>query len=113
MMAGKWLLRNRSFETPAMFRSSSYSFEFYAPGYVQRLETLADLDKFLEESDERVIYTTNSNLEELKLQGYHLFVLATFPDFHISMLTPRFLNPSTRDSQLEKIVLVALQKKNR
>ncbi|HLL42765.1 MAG TPA: glycosyltransferase family 39 protein [Segetibacter sp.] len=112
MMAGKWLRRNKSFETPAMFRSSSYSFEFYAPGYVQRLETLTDLDKFLEENDERVIYTTNSNLEELKLQSYDFFVLATFPYFHISMLTLRFLNPSTRDSQLEKIVLVALQKKN-
>ncbi|HEX8278079.1 MAG TPA: glycosyltransferase family 39 protein [Segetibacter sp.] len=112
MMAGKWLMRHKSFKTPAMFQSSSYSFEFYAPGYVQRLETFTEMDKFLEENDERAIYTTNSNLEQLKLQGYHYHVLATFPDFHISMLTPQFLNASTRNSQLEKIVLVALRKKN-
>lgn len=111
MMAGKWLVRNNYSKTPAMFRSSSYSFEFYAPGYVQRLETFTEVNKFLEKDNERIIYTTSSNLEELKLQGYNYDVLGTFPDFHVSMLTPQFLNPFTRNSQLEKTVLVALEKK--
>ncbi|MEJ7684922.1 MAG: glycosyltransferase family 39 protein [Segetibacter sp.] len=111
MMAGKWLLGNKKYKTLAMFRSWSYSFEFYAPGYVQRLETFADLDKFLEEDSNRPIYTRDSNLDELKLQGYQYNVLANFSDFHISMLTPRFLNPSSRGNELGKMILVTVQKK--
>ncbi len=111
MMAGKWLATNKNNKTPAMFRSWSYSFEFHAPGYVQRLETFTDLNKFLEEDSNRAVYTTNSTLQKLKLQGYQYNILANFSDFHISMLTQRFLNPSTRNSQLEKTVLITVQKK--
>lgn len=111
MMAGKWLISNKNHKTPAMFQSSSYSFEFYAPGNVQRLETFSDIDKFLEEHGNSAIYTTNSNLQELKLHGYQYKVLANFPDFHISMLTPGFLNPATRGEELEKMVLASVQKK--
>lgn len=110
MMAGKWLAGNKGYKTPAMFRSPSYSFEFYAPGYVQRLETFADLDKFAEKDSNTAIYTTVRNLQELKLQGYQYKLLATYPDFHISMLTPAFLNPSTRPREVEKRVLITVQK---
>lgn len=110
MMAGKWLEANRNYRTPAMFRSWSYSFEFYAPGYVQRLETFADLDKFLEKDSTKAIYTTTGSLEELKLKGYQYNILGIFPDFHISMLTAEFLNPSTRNEELEKKVLITLRK---
>ena len=109
MMAGKWLTANKNNKTSALFRSWSYSFEFYAPGYVQRLESFTDLDKFLEK-DNRTIYTTTSNLQELKLKGYQYKVLGNFPDFHVSMLTARFLNPSTRPEELEQRVLITVQK---
>ena len=111
MKAGKWLLSNKKYKTPAMFRSSSYSFEFYAPGYIQRLETFTDMDKFLEEDNNRAIYASDSNLQELKLQGYQYNLLANFSDFHISMLTPKFLKPATRKGELRKMVLITVRKK--
>jgi hypothetical protein len=110
MMAGKWLVNAKNSKTPAMFMSWSYSFEFYAPGYVQRLETFTELDTFLKEDSGRPIYTSTNILNELKLYGYQYNVLAEFSDFHISMLTPKFLNPRTRNEEVEKRVLIKVQK---
>jgi 4-amino-4-deoxy-L-arabinose transferase-like glycosyltransferase len=113
MIAGKWLINNKMYNTPAMFRSASYSFEFYAPGFVQRLQTFTDVDSFLEKNSGSAIYTYDSNLKELALQGYQYTVLGSFYDFHISMLTGKFLNPATRQNELEKMVLVLVRKKNK
>lgn len=111
MMAGRWLTNNKDYSTSAMFRSASYSFEFYAPGFVPRLQTFTDLDRFLEKDSNGAIYTKNSILKELDLQGYQYTLLKNFPDFHISMLTGSFLNPATRENELEKMVLIRVQKK--
>lgn len=111
MVAGKWLVKNKNYKTAAMYRSWSYSFEFYAPGYVQRFETIKGLNKFVSADANRPIYTTASVLPQLEAEGFEYNILETFPDFHISMLTAKFLNPSTRDNELEKKVLVTLQKK--
>jgi len=110
MVAGKWLKGNKMYSSPAMFRSASYSFEFYAPGFVQRLETFTDVDLFLKKGN-NAVYTANSNLEVLKNNGYECTVLKRFSDFHISMLTMKFLNPSTRENELKKMVLVMVRKR--
>ena len=111
MMAGKYIDSINIHNTSAMFKAGSYSFEFYAPGYVQRLDTITDLDRFIKKDSNQVIYTTKDKLEELKQQGYHYSTLANFPDFHISMLTGRFLNPSTRDREVKEAVLIRVQKR--
>jgi hypothetical protein len=51
-------------------------------------------------------------LIELKQKGYQFNVLKEFGYFHISMLTGTFLNPATREGQLEKMVLVLIKKKD-
>jgi hypothetical protein len=113
MMAGKWLGKRTdyNYKTPAMFRSPSYSFEFYAPGYVRRLETFAELNTFLEEDSSKAIYTRQENLQELEQQGYEFQILEEFSDFHVSMLTAGFLNRATRDGELKKMVLIKARKK--
>lgn len=112
MMAGKWLTANKIYRAPAMYRSASYSFEFYAPGFVQRLETLQDVDLFLAKAGDSPVYTTDSSLKELTHNNYQFTVLKSFYDFHISMLTGKFLNPSTRQAELQKMTLVLIKKKN-
>lgn len=111
MMAGKWLSSNKRLKTPGMYKANSYSFEFYAPGYVPRLGTSAELNEFLGKDSSGVIYTTSDQLQELTEQGYRYTILANFPDFHISMLTASFLNPSTREGELKKAVLIMIEKK--
>jgi 4-amino-4-deoxy-L-arabinose transferase-like glycosyltransferase len=112
MMAGKYLVNTNNKKTAAMFRANSYSFEFYAPGYVPRLETFTELNSFLDKASNGVIYTTLDKLQELNKQQYSYNILANFSDFHISMLTGSFLNPYTRSDELKKAVLVRVQKKD-
>jgi len=108
MMAGKWLNEQNFKKTPAMFQEWSYSFEFYAPGYVDYIRNYGELDNFLQKDSSRPVYTSESFLEDLQKQGYKYEVLERFPYFHISVLKAAFLNPKTRDKELKKIVLVKL-----
>ncbi len=112
MEAGKWITQQKDRLAPAMFHSWSYSFEFYAPGFIKALSNYNDLDNFLKTNDRAAIYTTEESLSELASRGYNYNILKDFPYFHVSMVTGKFLNPNTRSSQLEKMVLVTVQKRN-
>jgi energy-coupling factor transporter transmembrane protein EcfT len=106
MMAGKWLTVNNFTQTPAMYNAWSYSFEFYAPGYISYIRSEEELKIFINKDSNRSIYTKEAFLPELQSQGYKFKLLQTFPNFHVSMLTPEFLNPKTRDKAVEKFVLI-------
>jgi hypothetical protein len=106
MMAGKWLKANNIQQTPAMYNAWSYSFEFYAPGYVSYIRNTEELKIFINKDGSRSIYTKEEYLPELQSQGYKFEVLQTFSNFHISMITLPFLNPKTREKAVEKFVLI-------
>jgi 4-amino-4-deoxy-L-arabinose transferase-like glycosyltransferase len=108
MMAGKWLKENNFTQTPAMYNAWSYSFEFYAPGYISYIRSEEELKVFIKMDSNRSIYTKEAFLSELQSQGYKFKLLQTFPNFHVSMLTPEFLNPKTRDKAVEKFVLIKI-----
>ena len=111
MMAGKWLTNQKRAETPAIFKDLSYSFEFYAPGFVKRSDSFEYLDKFIAKANKLSIYTSSKNLDELQRNGYSYTIIKGFSYFHVSMLTGKFLNPATRTDQLEKMVLITVKKK--
>jgi RecB family exonuclease len=110
MMASKWMKEQGLTKTPGIFQEWSYSFEFYAPGYVEYIRDKNELDTFLEKDNTRAIYTSESLLADLQKQGYQYEVLERFPYYHISMLEAPFLNPKTREKELQRIVLVRLRK---
>jgi len=111
MEAGKWLAQQKDSLAPVMFRSFSYSFEFYAPGFIKSIGNFNDLDNFLKTSSNGAIFTSEESLPELTSHGYYYNILKDFPYFHVSMLTGKFLNSHTRASQLERMVLVTVQKR--
>jgi hypothetical protein len=51
-------------------------------------------------------------LTQLNEKGYQYSVLQTLPYYHVSMVTGTFINPATRESQLENMVLVLVRKKS-
>ncbi|MDB5249027.1 MAG: glycosyl transferase [Segetibacter sp.] len=106
MMAGKWLQQNAPTASSALFKSWSYSFEFYAPGFVETINDYGQLDQFLRKNTTTGVYTTANTLEELKQKGYEYIISGNFSFFHISMLTGSFINPATREKALEKMVLI-------
>ncbi|HEX8461179.1 MAG TPA: glycosyltransferase family 39 protein [Segetibacter sp.] len=110
MMAGKWLNEQNLAKTPGIYQEWSYSFEFYAPGYVEYIRDNNELNNFLQKDSSRPIYTSGNLLAELQKQGYKPEILKPFEYFHITMLDAPFLNPKTRDKELQKIVLVRMSK---
>jgi len=110
MMAGKLLYENRINSQAATLLASSYSFEFYAPGIVQYVNSLADIVPFMKHDPTAAFYTNSNILPQLQREGYQYRVLKEFPYFHISMLTAGFLHPRTRDRELDKMVLIMLQR---
>jgi 4-amino-4-deoxy-L-arabinose transferase-like glycosyltransferase len=55
-----------------------------------------------------MLFVTEAELGQLKETKVTFEVLKEFPHFHITMLTLKFINPKTRESQLEKRFLVKL-----
>ncbi|MCW3108055.1 MAG: glycosyl transferase, partial [Segetibacter sp.] len=111
MMAGKYLTNNKIVAKAATLNAWSYSFEFYARGFVQYVNSIDDVNIFIGKDSSATFYTTIKTLPELEQKGYQYNVLKEFKYFHISMLTGAFLNPKTRESQVERMVLILVRKK--
>ncbi len=112
MVAGKWLKENKPQLPCAVYNTLSYSFEFYAPGYVENFQEMAHIDTLINKHPETVFYTSEQAADDLLKHGYNVHVLNRYPYFHISMLTLPFLHPAKRNAELEKMCLVQLGKQN-
>jgi 4-amino-4-deoxy-L-arabinose transferase-like glycosyltransferase len=111
MMAGEYLTTNKITAKPATLNAWSYSFEFYAPGFVQYVDSIKNIDSFIANDSTAAFYTTVNYLPELSQKGYQFKVLKEFDYFHISMLTGAFLRPATRGSEVEKMALILVRNK--
>jgi 4-amino-4-deoxy-L-arabinose transferase-like glycosyltransferase len=58
-------------------------------------------EKLTLEKTQYLVYTTEEGKKEIEGWGYPVEVTKTFEHFHISTLTPAFLNPATRSSELQ------------
>jgi len=107
MQAGKWLKENYpDAKASVLMYPDAYSFDFYANGEPKYFWSYEDLDKSKSEKD-LVIYTPESELERL-ITEYHAVVLKSFEYYHITKLTPKFINAKTRPGLLEHFYLVKL-----
>ncbi len=107
MEAGNWLKENypKAKATVLMY-PDAYSFDFYANGEPKYFWSYEELDKSKDIKD-LVIYTPESELAKLKNE-YGAQVLKSFDYYHITKLTPKFINAQTRSQLLEHFYLVKL-----
>ncbi len=85
-----------------------YSFEFYANHTFYTLKKDQVLDLALS-GEPAWLYMRAEHFEAFKKAFPNAQVVATFPAFHVSMLTAEFLNPKTREDQLSEQYIVKLQ----
>lgn len=110
MLAGKWLKEQRYSERLAMYKTNSYSLEFYAPVNVDRLQTDHSLDSCIAKGN-IILYTTKQDAAELAGSGYKVQLLKEYAFYPVSRLTLPFLNYKTRSRELQQIVLANISKK--
>ncbi|MCX2495694.1 glycosyltransferase family 39 protein [Pedobacter sp. PF22-3] len=107
MEAGNWLKENYpQAKTSVLMYPDAYSFDFYANGEPKYFWSYEELNKSKDEKD-LVIYTPESELAKLK-KDYGAEVLKSFEYYHITKLTPKFINSKTRPQLLEHFYLVKL-----
>ncbi|MDQ1141479.1 ArnT family glycosyltransferase [Pedobacter agri] len=106
--AATWLKQNYPTAKPAVLNYiDAFSFDFYAPGEVKYLWNYDDLNQYKSTKD-LVVYVSETELSKLKTL-YNVKVLNSFEYFHISKLTPKFLNKHTRNQVLEHFYLVKVE----
>ena len=84
-----------------------YSFEYYANHTFYNVNTEI-IDAQLAAGDDVWVYVKDDYLEVLEGRYSNTEIVAIFPAYHISMLTWEFLNPATRDEQLNEQYLVKI-----
>jgi hypothetical protein len=115
--AGKWaanwvdeheIPKERIFIYPSF---GFFSFEYYANHTFYNVD-YNQIEQLLENGQDVWIYVKDDYVTNLENKlGRKTEVLASFPAFHISLLTIDFLNPATRDEQLSEQHLVKISAK--
>lgn len=89
------------------YQSLSYSFEFYSPGYVSRINTNRQLTHFLNNGP-CYLYTTAAIGDSLMKTGIDAQVVDTVQNFHITKLKLGFLDHSQRKEKLQARYLMRI-----
>lgn len=107
MMAGKWLNQQHAGETVVMYKTYSYSLEFYAGKEVKRIGEESALRGFLQ-NNEAFVFCTKEVAEELKQHGLPFELFNSFPHFKVSQLRYGFLDADTRAGECGEMVVVKM-----
>lgn len=90
------------------FRVGGHALGFYARRVAPPAETVADLAASAAEQ-ELWVFTDEPGLARIESAGLAPEVIAEYPDFRVSRLTPRFLDPSTRDRATRTRLLLRIR----
>jgi 4-amino-4-deoxy-L-arabinose transferase-like glycosyltransferase len=76
---------------------------FYAQEIITGIDTLRDI------GNKKYILTMDRGLNSIKQNGYAFDIVKQGPLFKVSMLTPEFINPKTRSTEVKNYYLVHLK----
>lgn len=103
---------NKQFPNETIYlprETNSYTFEFLLDKPILRFN-VQDIDSY--PPDNSLVYTFKKHLDSLLMQGYNFEVLDQFEGYHITKLTPKFLNAKTRQEVMGSMYLIRLRSKD-
>jgi len=92
---------------PVLFRTNSWAFQFYSnrtPLLLDSITSAIPAGTF--------VYLDKSELHNLYRSGIRYSVIEMFQDFHVSMLTADFLNPTSRQQAVRLYALIKILPKH-
>lgn len=107
MMAAKWLQQQDAGKAVVMYKTFSYSLEFYAAMEVKRIADEPALRHYLQNTA-ALVFCTKETAEELKQHGFSPEIANSFLHFPVSQLSFGFLDPNSRASECREMVLVKM-----
>lgn len=112
-VAGRWIKEHCQPDHSVFgYRLFGYSLDLYANRRVEQIEDIKPVIKDLKLNKRVFLLLKNEDFEILRNQGINLNIQTNFPSFHISLLTPDFLNPTTRSKALETIYMAEVSLTN-
>ncbi|MDX1912771.1 MAG: glycosyltransferase family 39 protein [Saprospiraceae bacterium] len=90
------------------FRRGGHALDFYNSDILESIGAPEEAAQKARERGEIWIFTTTEGKMELENAGLQLQMEGRFPDFHVSLLKPKFLNPDTRSEVLREMYLLKL-----
>ncbi len=102
MIAANWLQRQQNTKPVMQYHCNSYAFSFYNKTSVLHGSVIPDIFK---QSDTALLYTSLQETDSLRKDGIATKVLFTTPEFHITILTPEFIQYKTRPGVTGRYVI--------
>ncbi len=90
---------------------SFWSYEFYARDPARYVRTDSAM-RMQVSNGPKLVFTSAAYADSLRSGGFRVRPLATFPYYHVSMVSADFLNADTRATTLESYVLAEVQNGN-
>jgi 4-amino-4-deoxy-L-arabinose transferase-like glycosyltransferase len=88
-----------------LYKTISYSLDFYARAPTDHVDSLIDVNK----QTPFTVFTRKEYLQDFVSAGHSIDTIKTFPHFHISQVTGKFINHATREQVLETYVLAEVK----
>lgn len=104
--AGRWISSHCSPDVEVFgYKLFGYSLDLYANRRIEQIEDVDPIMKALSSNKTVFLLLKSNDFELLKSKGLMIDTKSSFPSFHVSLLTPKFLNPKSRDKVLESIFI--------
>jgi hypothetical protein len=110
MIAAGWLNKNKLHKPVTMYKTYSYSLEFYTPGKVQRAGNEDKLRQYVN-SGPILMYVMQKDIAALTDKNYKIDTLQAFDFFPVSRLNLKFLNYNTRMTSLNHLYVINIARK--
>lgn len=85
----------------------SFSLDVYL-GHVPQIWSAEQVERRMSEGKATYLYLTQNFMDSLTANNTPMEVICSIPDYHITRLKPKFLNPKTRETMLARAYLVRL-----
>lgn len=85
----------------------AHTFDFYR-GYNHTTAEVADIESGKIKTDSSFFLMTTGIANDLRSKGYNIVPIASHVDFNVSTLKLKFLNPATRASKLDTLMLTRI-----
>ncbi len=111
--AGRWIDKNcRPDDSVHGYKLFGYSLDLYANRRIGQIEDLVPVLQDLRKGKSVFLLFKEVEISNIEKWGVTMEIKSTFPSFHVSLLTPEFLNPNTRLKSLETVYIAKVKLKH-
>jgi len=93
-----------------VYKTHFHSVDFYSEQIIKEIKTPEDIESLKEKEGETFwAYTNQEGIDNFEKAGLKTTKIKSYERYHISTLTPAFINPNTRKENINMVFLVKIE----